>query len=100
MLWLWYRPVATDLIRSLVWEPPYATEAALEIPKKQKKEDTIPGFKTESHLTEKDKYHVISLLAESEKMTQMNLLRDSQTYKTKTYKTKKGRGEDKLGVWD
>ena len=36
LLWLWYRPVATDLIRSLVWEPPYATEAALEIPKKQK----------------------------------------------------------------
>ena len=24
LLWLWRRPVATDPIRSLAWEPPYA----------------------------------------------------------------------------
>ena len=30
LLWLWCRPVATALIRSLAWEPPYAVSAALE----------------------------------------------------------------------
>ena len=33
-LWLWYRKVATALIRPLAWEPPYAASVAL---KKQKK---------------------------------------------------------------
>ena len=37
MLWLWRRPVATALIRPLGWEPPYATGAALEKAKKNKK---------------------------------------------------------------
>ena len=31
LLWLWCRLAATALIRPLAWEPPYATEAALEI---------------------------------------------------------------------
>jgi len=35
-LWLWYRPVATALIRPLAWEPPYATGAALEKAKSKK----------------------------------------------------------------
>ena len=30
LLWLWYRPAATVPIRSLAWEPPYATGAALK----------------------------------------------------------------------
>ena len=30
LLWLWYRPAATALIRPLPWEPPYATGAALK----------------------------------------------------------------------
>ena len=34
---LWYRPTDTALIRSLAWEPPYATGAALEKTKRQKK---------------------------------------------------------------
>ena len=29
LLWLWYRPEATAPIRPLLWEPPYATGAAL-----------------------------------------------------------------------
>ena len=37
LLWLWRRPVATDLIRPLAWEPPYAMGAALEKTKRQKK---------------------------------------------------------------
>ena len=37
LLWLWRRPVATALIRPLVWESPYATGAALEKAKRQKK---------------------------------------------------------------
>ena len=36
LLWLWYRPVATALIRSLTWEPPYAMGAVLEKTKKKK----------------------------------------------------------------
>ena len=37
LLWLWCRPVATAPIRPLAWEPPYATGAALEKAKKDKK---------------------------------------------------------------
>ena len=36
-LWLWYRPVATVPIRPLAWEPPFATDAALNRQKKKKK---------------------------------------------------------------
>ena len=35
MLWLWYRPAAIALIRSLTWEPPYVVGVAL---KRQKDE--------------------------------------------------------------
>ena len=37
MLWLWWRPAATALIRLLAWEPPYASGAALERQKTKKK---------------------------------------------------------------
>ena len=37
LLWLWCTPEAMALIRLLAWEPPYATEAALEMAKRQKK---------------------------------------------------------------
>ena len=30
LLWLWRRPAAVALIRSLAWEPPNATGAALK----------------------------------------------------------------------
>ena len=39
LLWLWCRPVATAPIRPLAWEPPYATEAALEKAKKERKKE-------------------------------------------------------------
>ena len=35
--WLWCRPMATGLIQSLAWEPPYAAGAALKRQKKKKK---------------------------------------------------------------
>ena len=35
LLWLWHRPVSTALIQPLAWEPPYATDAALESQKKK-----------------------------------------------------------------
>ena len=41
LLWLWRRPAATALIRPLAWEPPYATGAALEMAKRQKKKKRI-----------------------------------------------------------
>ena len=37
LLWLWRRPVATALIQSLAWEPPYVVGAAQEMAKKPKK---------------------------------------------------------------
>ena len=36
LLWLWCRPAAIAL-RTLVWEPRYATSAALKRPKKKEK---------------------------------------------------------------
>ena len=36
LLWLWHRPAATALIRTLAWELPYAVGAALEKAKKKK----------------------------------------------------------------
>ena len=30
LLWLWRRPAATDLIRPLAWEPPYALGVGLK----------------------------------------------------------------------
>ena len=40
LLWLWHRPVATAQIGPLVWEPPYATGAALKKTKKKRKKKT------------------------------------------------------------
>ena len=37
LLWLRHRPAATAPIRPLAWEPPYATGAAQEKAKRQKK---------------------------------------------------------------
>ena len=42
LLWLWYRPGATALIRPLAWKPPCATGAALERTKKKKKSKSLP----------------------------------------------------------
>ena len=46
LLWLWRRLVATAAIRPLVWEPPYATGAAL---KGQKKTTTTKNLFGTSH---------------------------------------------------
>ena len=37
LLWMWRRQAAAAPIRSLSWEPPYATSAALKRKKKKKK---------------------------------------------------------------
>ena len=37
LLWLWHRQAAVAPIGPLAWEPPYATGAALEKAKRQKK---------------------------------------------------------------
>ena len=38
LLWLWCRLAAVSPIRSLAWESPYGTDAALKKKKKKKKE--------------------------------------------------------------
>jgi len=50
-LGLWHRLAATALIRPLVWEPPYAADAALEKTKKKKRKK-----KKETSLTIAPKY--------------------------------------------
>ena len=59
LLWLWYRPAATALIRPLAWEPPYAAGAALEKTKKKKifRNDNISNNSNER----KGKYRKIIL---------------------------------------
>ena len=42
LLWLWHRPAAEAPIRPQALEPTYATEAALEKAKKQKKKKNYP----------------------------------------------------------
>ena len=37
LVWLWPRPPAIAPTRPLAWEPPYATEVALEMAKRQKR---------------------------------------------------------------
>ena len=41
LLWLWHRLAAIAPIRPLAWDPPYATEAALEKAKRQKKKKNL-----------------------------------------------------------
>jgi len=41
LLWLWCRLAATAPIIPLAWEPPYATRAAQEMAKRQKKEKKL-----------------------------------------------------------
>ena len=41
LLWLWCRPAAVALIRSLVWEPPYAVGATLKSRREKKKRNEI-----------------------------------------------------------
>ena len=74
MLWLWRRLVATDPIRLLAWESPYAAGAAQEMAKSQKKKkksndraplttrllegDIIPTFPKEC-LNEHDSFKIL-----------------------------------------
>ena len=41
LLWLWCRPAAVAPIRPLVWEPPYAADAALEKSQKNQKNNKM-----------------------------------------------------------
>ena len=43
LLWLWRRPSATAPTQPLAWEPPYATGAAQEMAKRQKKKKKNGG---------------------------------------------------------
>ena len=56
--WLWCRPVATDPIRPLAWEPPYAAGAALKKDKrKQYRGNTVVAhsgvFQTEQRVAQR-----------------------------------------------
>ena len=41
LLWLWGRPAAAGLIRTLAWEPPYATGKALKRNAKNKRQNNL-----------------------------------------------------------
>ena len=42
LLWLWYGPAATALIRPLAWEPPYAVGVALK--SQERKKNPVSGL--------------------------------------------------------
>ena len=44
LLWLWHKPVATDPIQTLAWEPSYAMGAALKSQKRPKKFNLLYPF--------------------------------------------------------
>ena len=54
--------------------------------------------------TQKDKYHIISLLCGIKKMIQMNLFtkeKQNHRHRKQTWILKdKGEGSDKLGIWE
>ena len=51
LLWLWCRPAAIAPITPLVWEPPYATDAALKNTNKQTNKLTKTRLKSEKAKT-------------------------------------------------
>ena len=51
LLWLWFRPASTALIRPLAWEPPYAAGAAQEMAKKTKKKNLVQEMVQKPRLT-------------------------------------------------
>ena len=51
--------------------------------------------------TEKDKYHMMSLICGVENMTQVKLsMKQKQTHIEKIYNYQRGKEGDTLGVWD
>ena len=53
LLWLWCRQAAVALVRPLVWEPPYATDAAL---KKKAKKNLLLIWNLSWCMMEKNRY--------------------------------------------
>ena len=47
LLWLWCRLVATALIQTLAWEPPYAIHVTLKDQKKKRKKRVTEEIKEE-----------------------------------------------------
>ena len=64
LLWLWLWLVATAPIRLLAWEPPYATGAALEKTKRQKKKKK--GIKGTSLIMPGSLIYHINIIDQSE----------------------------------
>ena len=62
LVWLWCRPVATTPIRSLAWEPPYATGTALKRQKEQKKMKLRKQLQWSSGVAQQVKDPTLSLL--------------------------------------
>ena len=46
LLWLWYRPATTALIRPLAWELPHAAGGTLKMQRKKKRPATIAQVKS------------------------------------------------------
>ena len=61
LLWLWHRLVATALIGSLAWEPPYAMGAAQEMAKRQKKKVYSAIVKFPVLIKVKFTYHAVQV---------------------------------------
>ena len=62
LLWLWRKPVAIAPIRPLAWEPPYATNAALNGKEKKKKTNQELGSLGVPLVAQRGKDPALSLL--------------------------------------
>ena len=79
LLWLWRRPVATALIRTLAWEPSYAARVAQEMAKRQKKkkkELQLPA--TATARATQDPSHVSDLYRSSQQCWILNPLSEAR----------------------
>ena len=66
LLWLWRRLAATAPIQPLAWEPPYATGAAQEMAKRQKKKTKKQHKKNPPEVCRKVKQSLSPTLGPSE----------------------------------
>ena len=95
LLWLWHRPVATALIRPLAWEPPYATGAAQERAKRQKKKikinkkTAVAFLYTSNETLEKEYKNTIPFKIEPHKIKYLgiHLTKEVNDLYAKNYKT-------------
>ena len=76
LLWLWHRPAAVAPVKSLAWEPPYATRAALKKKFKKIKNLKHTIWRTRTFGGEQTEYETVYLGFSSGSVTNLLLTVD------------------------